>query len=97
MALTRVLERTGRVGVTVHGFRSNFHDWAHEQTAHANHTIELSLAHNVGSSVERAYRRGPMLAKRVRLMADWARYCFVAGRADRRRGRATEARLTCAA
>ena len=75
MALTRVLERTGRVGVTVHGFRSTFSDWAHEQTAHANHTIELSLAHNVGSSVERAYRRGPMLAKRVRLMADWARYC----------------------
>ena len=56
-------------------FRSAFSDWAHEQTAHANHTIELSLAHNVGSDVERAYRRGPMLAKRVRLMADWARYC----------------------
>jgi integrase len=75
MALTRVLGRMGRVGVTVHGFRSTFSDWAHEQTAHANHTIELSLAHNVGSSVERAYRRGPMLAKRVRLMADWAKYC----------------------
>lgn len=75
MALMRVLERMGRDGVTVHGFRSAFSDWAHEQTAHANHTIELSLAHNVGSEVERAYRRGPMLAKRVRLMADWAKYC----------------------
>lgn len=75
MALIRVLERMGRDGVTVHGFRSAFSDWAHESTAHANHTIELSLAHNVGTEVERAYRRGPMLAKRVRLMADWAKYC----------------------
>ena len=75
MALIRVLERMGRDGVTVHGFRSAFSDWAHESTAHANHTIELSLAHNVGTEVERGYRRGPMLAKRVRLMADWAKYC----------------------
>jgi integrase len=75
MAFTRVLERMGRGDITTHGFRSSFSDWAHEQTAHASHTIELSLAHNVGSEVERAYRRGPMLAKRVRLMADWAKYC----------------------
>jgi integrase len=74
-ALARLLRRMGRAGITVHGFRSAFSDWAHEQTAHANHTIELSLAHAVGSEVERAYRRGPMLAKRVRLMADWARHC----------------------
>jgi hypothetical protein len=57
------------------GFRSAFSDWGHEQTAHANHTIELALAHAVGSEVERAYRRKDMLAKRARLMADWAKYC----------------------
>ena len=74
MALTRVMQRIGRTE-TVHGFRSTFSDWAHEQTAHANHTIEISLAHAVGSDVEKAYRRGDMLAKRVRLMADWAKYC----------------------
>ena len=62
-------------GFAVHGFRSAFSDWGHEQTAHANHTIELALAHAVGSEVERAYRRKDMLAKRVRLMADWAKYC----------------------
>jgi integrase len=73
MALTRVLQRMGR-NETVHGFRSAFSDWAHEQTAHANHTIELSLAHLVGSEVERAYRRKDMLAKRAKLMADWAKY-----------------------
>jgi len=75
MVFTRVLERMGRSNITTHGFRSSFSDWAHEQTAHASHTIELALAHNVGSDVERAYRRGPMLAKRVPLMADWAKYC----------------------
>jgi integrase len=75
MAFTRVLERMGRSDITVHGFRSSFSDWAHEQTAHANHTIELSLAHSVGGAVEQAYRRGPMLAKRIKLMGDWAKFC----------------------
>ena len=58
-----------------HGFRSSFSDWAHEQTAHSNHTIELSLAHAVGTEVERAYRRRDMFEKRRRLMMDWARFC----------------------
>ena len=76
MALRRILQRMGRTDVSVHGFRSSFSDWAHEQTAHSNHTIELALAHAVGSEVERAYRRKDMLQKRVRLMADWARFCM---------------------
>jgi integrase len=75
MTLQRLLKHMSRDDITVHGFRSAFSDWAHEQTAHAAHTIELSLAHAVGNAVEQAYRRGPMLAKRVRLMVDWARYC----------------------
>jgi hypothetical protein len=74
MALTRVVQRMGRTE-TVHGFRSTFSDWAHEQTAHANHTIEISLAHAVGSDVEKAYRRGNMFGKRAKLMSDWAKYC----------------------
>jgi integrase len=75
MALTRVMQRIGPTE-TVHGFRSTFSDWAHEQTAHANHTIEISLAHAVGSDVEKAYRRGNMFAKRAKLMSDWAKYCY---------------------
>lgn len=74
MALTRVMQRMGRTE-TVHGFRSTFSDWSHEQMAHSNHTIEISLAHSFGSDVEKAYRRGNMFAKRVKLMADWAKYC----------------------
>ena len=74
MTLQRLLKRMGRGDITVHGFRSTFSDWAHESTAHSSHTIEIALAHAVGSDVEKAYRRGPMLAKRVRLMADWAKF-----------------------
>jgi integrase len=88
MAMTYVMQRVERDDVTIHGFRSSFSDWAHESTAHSNHTIEISLAHNVGSEVERAYRRGPMMAKRVKLMADWAKYCAapekVATKGDRK-------------
>src|SRR5262245_4509341 len=43
---------------TVHGFRSSFRDWAAEETAYPNHVVELALAHAIGDSVERAYRRG---------------------------------------
>jgi integrase len=60
---------------TVHGFRSAFSDWAHETTSHANHVIELSLAHAVGSSVERSYRRGDLFDKRRALMQQWAVFC----------------------
>ena len=75
LALGRVLKRMGHDSVTVHGFRSVFSDWAHESTSHANYTIEISLAHSVGTEVEKSYRRGNMFAKRVRLMTDWSRYC----------------------
>ena len=75
MTLARLLKRMDHNNITVHGFRSTFSDWAHESTAHAHHTIEISLAHAVGNEVERAYRRGPMLAKRVKLMSDWAKFC----------------------
>lgn len=58
-----------------HGFRSTFRDWAAERTGYANFVVEMALAHVIDSKVEAAYRRGDLFAKRVRLMADWARYC----------------------
>jgi integrase len=73
-ALRGVMHRLGRSEVP-HGLRSSFSDWAHERTAHSNHVIELSLAHSIGAAAEKAYRRGDMLMKRRRLMAEWARYC----------------------
>ena len=62
-------------GATVHGFRSTFKDWAAEQTAYPNELSEIALAHAVTDKVEAAYRRGDMMEKRRRLMADWAAYC----------------------
>jgi integrase len=54
-----------RPGVTVHGFRSAFRDWASETAAHDHIVVETALAHTVGSAVERAYRRGDVLGSGV--------------------------------
>jgi integrase len=60
---------------TVHGFRSTFRDWASETTAYPNELLEIALAHTIGNKAEAAYRRGDMMEKRRRLMADWTEYC----------------------
>jgi integrase len=72
------------VAATVHGFRSTFRDWAAEQTAYPREVCEMALAHAIPGKVEKAYRRGDLLEKRARLMADWSRFCAspVAERAD---------------
>jgi integrase len=62
-------------GVTLHGFRSSFRDWAGEETSHAREIAEAALAHSIGSAVERAYRRGTALEKRRALMEGWASFC----------------------
>ena len=78
MSLTKVLRDTGLAGrATVHGFRTSFRTWASERTNAPHAVMELSLAHVVGSSVERAYARSDLLAKRRRLMEQWGQ--FVAG------------------
>ena len=59
----------------VHGFRSTFRDWAAERTNYPNHVVEMALAHVIGDKVEAAYRRGDLFVKRVKLMADWAKFC----------------------
>jgi len=70
-----VLTRAMRPGITVHGFRSTFRDWAAERTSHANELAEMALGHAIGDSVEAAYRRGDMFERRRQLMEDWARWC----------------------
>jgi integrase len=74
-AMARVMQRLQRKE-SVHGFRATFSTWANEETAFANHEIELSLAHSVGNEVEKAYRRGSMFEKRRKLMEAWARHCL---------------------
>lgn len=75
MALTAVLRRMDYGGLTQHGFRSTFRDWAGETTAYPREVCEHALAHKLADGVEAAYQRGDLLAKRARLMADWASYC----------------------
>jgi len=59
---------------TVHGFRSTFRDWCAESTNYPNEVAEMALAHTIGNAVEKAYRRGDLLAKRTRLMDDWCKF-----------------------
>jgi hypothetical protein len=37
--------------------------------------IEQAMGHQVGTQVERAYRRTDVLEKRRALMEDWSNYC----------------------
>ena len=73
MALLMHLRRLGR-SETVHGFRSSFRDWASETTNFPWEVCEAALAHQVENRVERAYRRGDLLAKRRELMQAWERF-----------------------
>lgn len=73
-AMRRLLERMGRLDITVHGFRSTFRDWAGDCTSHPREVAEGCLAHTV-KGVEAAYRRSNALEKRRSLLADWAAYC----------------------
>ena len=74
MAMLNLLKGT-HPDLTVHGFRSSFRDWAAEETDYPNHVVEMALAHEIGDEVEAAYRRGELLEKRRKLMADWAAFC----------------------
>ncbi|MDO3618799.1 integrase arm-type DNA-binding domain-containing protein [Ralstonia pseudosolanacearum] len=74
MAMLKLLKGMGHTGLTVHGFRSTFRDWAGEQTPHAREVIEHALAHQLKDKAEAAYQRGTLFDKRRALMNDWATY-----------------------
>jgi integrase len=74
MAMLMLLRRMKVEGATVHGFRSTFRDWASEAANAPREVAEMSLAHKVGSDVERAYARSDLLEKRRALMERWSRF-----------------------
>ncbi len=74
MSMLMLLRRMDLEGVTVHGFRSTFRDWSSEVANVSREVAEKSLAHSVGSDVERAYARSDLLEKRRVLMREWSRY-----------------------
>lgn len=74
MAMLMLLRRMNIQGITVHGFRSTFRDWAAERPDVSREVAEMSLAHKVGSDVERAYARSDLLEKRRHLMSQWCSF-----------------------
>jgi len=74
MALTMLL-RGVWPGITAHGFRSTFRDWAAEQTSFPREVCEQALAHALPNQVEAAYRRSDLFDKRRELMDQWAAFC----------------------
>lgn len=79
MAMLMLLRRMRIEGVTVHGFRSTFRDWASEVANAPREVAEMSLSHRIGSDVERAYARSDLLAKRRVLMERWCGYAAQSG------------------
>jgi integrase len=74
MSLRRVLHDL-HPGITTHGFRSAFKDWASEKTSFPDHLSEAALAHASADKVRTAYARSDLFEKRRRLMEHWAAFC----------------------
>jgi integrase len=70
-----IVAKSMRGGITTHGFRSSFSDWARERTNFARDVVEMALAHSIKDRTEAAYRRGDALPKRAHLMQLWADFC----------------------
>ena len=74
MALLMLL-RSLHPGVTTHGFRSTFRDWAAEMTDFPREIAESSLAHTISSDAEAPYLRSDLLDRRRVLLELWSTYC----------------------
>jgi integrase len=71
----RILLRELHPGITTHGFRSTFKDWASESTNFPDHLSEAALAHASADKVRAAYARSDLFEKRRKLMEAWAAFC----------------------
>lgn len=66
--------RKDELGCVPHGFRASFMGWAQLCSGARFEAIELSLAHTVGTSVQRAYERLDYLEERRELLQAWGDY-----------------------
>lgn len=64
--------------VVPHGFRSTFRTWAEDCAHYPPNVVEAALAHSLKDKTEAAYNRANLLAKRQRLMQDWADFIDMA-------------------
>lgn len=83
LSMLMLLRRMNLGHLTVHGFRSAFRDWAGDKTDHAFEVIESALAHVIGNSVTRAYRRGKAIEKHKVLLEDWEKYINIKNNLER--------------
>jgi integrase len=76
VTLAKCIARHTEAPATTHGMRSTFRDWAGDETEAAWEVAEAAIAHTTGDETEAAYRRRTALAKRRKLMEEWAVYCM---------------------
>jgi integrase len=62
-------------GITQQGFRKTFRDWAVNQSVYPAEVIAHALGPQSKDMAAAAYLRSDLIAKRVRLMRDWAIFC----------------------
>lgn len=72
--IRNLLHALGYEGITRHGFRSTFRDWAGEKTHFPREICEMALAHDERGETEGAYSRSDFFDKRHELMKLWAQY-----------------------
>jgi integrase len=71
-------------GVTLHGWRSTFEDWAAEYTDFPEKIVDAAMAHTLDDEVKAAYQRTKFLDERLKLMQAWED--FLEGRTEIRVG-----------
>jgi integrase len=65
--------KSGRA-ITPHGLRATLRTWG-EDVGFPRELLEEALGHQIGTAVERAYRRTDSFERRRTVMQAWADYC----------------------
>lgn len=73
------VDRVNKRPAVPHGLRSTFRDWVDERTTYPGEMAEVALAQRIRDTVEVADRRGDMVKKRRRMMADWSTFFLASG------------------
>jgi integrase len=72
MCFHMCLRRMSQNGITPHGFRSSFRNWAAEKTNFPREVCEMALAHTLKDKTEAAYNRTDLFERRGDLMSAWS-------------------------
>lgn len=75
--LSKLVRKSMKVDVDIHGFRTSFRTWGQEKTQFSEEALELCLAHKTGNKVRRAYARSELLDERAQIMQAWSDYISV--------------------